>query len=305
MSNVNQKYSTTKRVLKEKPDILKIGSDLYKTSLFIKSTGNKFDEGGLRKKGYYKQSKPDLPLVSVVTVVYNGEKYLEETIKSVIGQSYDNVEYIIVDGASKDTTLDIIKKYDEVIDYWISEPDKGIYDAMNKGISLCTGDIIKLINADDLLTEGSVSKAVQVYNDHTKDREFFISSYLEIMDVDGKSIAIWDDQGFTKYFQVFNHPGWYVPTRIYKKYGLYSTDFSISGDYEYFARLMSNRVEMVMIDVPLAKFRKDGSSSGFAGVFQVYEINKKYFSLVRAVYVFLMHGGIKLAGKIKKVLLTR
>ncbi|HAH56818.1 MAG TPA: glycosyltransferase, partial [Bacteroidales bacterium] len=85
--------------------------------------------------------------MTVVTVVFNGVEFLEDTIKSVIGQTYDNVEYIIVDGGSKDGTLDIIKKYEYAIDYWVSEPDKGIYDAMNKAIDLGSGDWINFMNA--------------------------------------------------------------------------------------------------------------------------------------------------------------
>ena len=90
------------------------------------------------------------PYISIITVVKNGEKYLEETIKSVINQTYKNYEYIVIDGGSKDKTLDIIKKYSDKIDYWVSETDKGLYDAFNKGMQLAKGDFIGIINSDDV-----------------------------------------------------------------------------------------------------------------------------------------------------------
>ena len=100
------------------------------------------------------------PKISIITVVYNGEKYLEETIQSVINQTYDNVEYIIIDGGSTDGTLDIIRKYEERIDYWVSERDKGIYDAMNKGIDVASGDGLIFLNAGDYFVGEVLSKDV-------------------------------------------------------------------------------------------------------------------------------------------------
>lgn len=96
--------------------------------------------------------------LSVITVVYNGEAFLEDTIKSIINQTYENIEYIVIDGASTDGTLNIIKKYEDKIDYWVSESDLGIYDAMNKGIDVASGEFINFLNAGDRFVDEHVWK---------------------------------------------------------------------------------------------------------------------------------------------------
>jgi glycosyltransferase involved in cell wall biosynthesis len=144
-------YSTTRLVTREKPVINKLSDSKLQNMLFLPPNPDRKDEGGLRTKDYFKQSSPDKPLISVITVVANGEKHLEETIRSVINQTYDNVEYIIIDGGSTDGTVDIIRKYEDQIDYWVSEPDSGIYDAMNKATSISNGNWLYFIGADDVL----------------------------------------------------------------------------------------------------------------------------------------------------------
>lgn len=105
------------------------------------------------------------PLITIITVVFNGERFIENTILSVINQSYQNIEYIIIDGGSNDHTLDIIKKYDYGIDYWISESDEGIYDAMNKGINLATGSWINFMNAGDLFCTLDIINSINGFDD--------------------------------------------------------------------------------------------------------------------------------------------
>lgn len=122
------------------------------------------ENGGLRTHGITKKLTDEKPLISIVTVVYNGESTLEQTIQSVLNQNYDNVEYIIVDGGSKDRTLDIIKKYEDKIDYWQSEPDKGIYDAMNKGINLASGDFINFMNSGDYFANEFVIEKISKFS---------------------------------------------------------------------------------------------------------------------------------------------
>jgi len=117
-------------------------------------------EGGLRKQSVFKKNMKGTPLISIITVVFNGEKFIEETICSVVNQSYNNIEYIIIDGGSTDSTLDIIQKYDSGIDYWVSEKDNGIYNAMNKAIDTSRGDWLYFIGADDYLLNNESIAAI-------------------------------------------------------------------------------------------------------------------------------------------------
>mgnify|MGYP005988898691 CR=1 FL=1 len=156
---LNKEYSTTKLLIKEKDKSIPL--------LFL-SDDNKKSQGGLRTTGYFKKSFDDKPLITIITVVFNGEQFLEETILSVIRQNYDNVEYIIIDGGSTDKTIDLIKKYEDKIDYWISEKDRGIYDAMNKGIDLVNGDWLNFMNAGDILKKDIIYNIINILNKTNK-----------------------------------------------------------------------------------------------------------------------------------------
>lgn len=174
---IDDRYSTTRQLIGEKPDCFDSAIDRVTTLLKTPDTICKNAEGGLRLQGLYKIGTGINPLITVVTVVFNGVEHIEDTIESVINQTYGNVEFIIVDGGSEDGTLDIIKKYDHAIDYWVSEPDKGIYEAMNKGIDLGCGDWINFMNAGDsffnyevlslvFLKPGIYKDATVIYGDH-------------------------------------------------------------------------------------------------------------------------------------------
>ena len=142
--------------------IEKQAEDKFETVLFLPEGEARQGEGGLRTQGYFKTSLESKPLITVVTVVFNGEQFLEETIQSVINQTYDNVEYIIIDGGSSDGTLDIIRKYEHAIDYWVSEKDKGIYGAMNKGCMLALGDGINFLNAGDWYNGDVINSEIKI-----------------------------------------------------------------------------------------------------------------------------------------------
>lgn len=202
------------------------------------------------------------PLVSIITVVFNGEKYLEKTISSVLGQSYKNIEYIIIDGGSTDNTLNIIHKYDAQISNWISEPDKGLYDAMNKGIRLAHGEIIGIINSDDYYELNAVEEIVKEYKKNPSKRIFH-----------GDRIDIHPDGSLkTKHFHpsalkfkyygmTYNHPSMFVHRKIYEK-GVFNPNLRIFSDYEFVLRNWLEAPEKFhYIKQPYVYYRLDGLSS--------------------------------------------
>lgn len=161
---LNPEYSTTRRVRHVSRFPRETSGADFTTKLFLPPHPERSGEGGLRTRGYVKapagidddaatglEDESWHPLVTVITVVFNGAKTLEQAIISVITRSYDNIEFLIIDGGSTDGTLEIIKKYEHAIDYWVSEPDKGIYDAMNKGLDVALGDRIYFLGCDDFL----------------------------------------------------------------------------------------------------------------------------------------------------------
>ena len=151
---LNPKYSTTRIVTKKQPRIENDPSSKLQTQLFLPDHPERQGEGGLRTNGYFKKSFNGKPLISIITVVFNGHEHIEQTIHSVISQTYDNLEYIIIDGGSTDGTLDIIRRYDHAVDYWVSEPDKGLYDAMNKGWSVARdSSFLLFLGAGDEILE--------------------------------------------------------------------------------------------------------------------------------------------------------
>lgn len=123
-------------------------------------TGKRLSEGGLRLQQIYKISRPECPLVTVITVCLNSSKTIEQCIESVLQQTYENIEYIIIDGGSTDDTLNILGNYSNSIDYYISEPDRGLYHAMNKGLELASGEYILFLNSDDWYEQDCIQTLV-------------------------------------------------------------------------------------------------------------------------------------------------
>lgn len=239
--------------------------------------------GGLRTKGYQKHSyglnqrsqtgsqpaktTPEadfLPLVTIITVVYNNDLYLEETINSVINQSYPNLEYIIIDGGSTDQTLDIIRRYQDRIDYWLSESDRGLYDAMNKGIALATGEIIGILNSDDLYYETTtVAKIVKAYQAVQQPCIIYGSLYKFAEQYSTVSLHRGDlsDRAFQTTNILINHPTCFVHNTLYKNFGGFNPEYEVGADRELMMRFHSHAATFINLNQAIAKFRLGGITS--------------------------------------------
>jgi glycosyltransferase involved in cell wall biosynthesis len=165
--------------------------------------------------------------------VLNGEKHLEKTILSVINQSYKNIQYIIIDGGSTDGTVEIIKKYQHQIDFWISEPDNGIYDAMNKGIGYATGDLIGIINSDDHYIDDSIELVARAVVEYPE-ADVFHGNLIYIQKSGIKEIRRSRENlsKYKLYKMPVNHPTVFIRASCYKKYGMYDTKYKFAADFD-------------------------------------------------------------------------
>lgn len=199
-----------------------------------------------------------LPKISVITVCYNAEKTIEATIKSVIAQTYPNMEYIIIDGGSSDNTVEIIKKYLPQISYFISEPDKGVYDAMNKGIKVATGDWINFMNSGDSFYDKNVVSAISES----------LEANFAVVYGDTNYIYKWGCVVIMPYslenlesHMVFSHQSSFVKASILKQ-NYFSVKYKIAGDYNLFYTLLKNGDEFKYTPITIANYDAvDGLSS--------------------------------------------
>ena len=257
---------------------------------------NQIKKGGMRAKGISKRSTNSLPLVSIITVVFNGELELETTIKSVVEQSYNNIEYIIIDGASSDRTLEIIGKYKSQIDYWCSEPDAGIYDAMNKGIKAAQGEIIGLINCGDTYLENAILEIVNIYNQYIEYYPFLVitgamsrfdleRNYKFRIEKNQKLLDTKINRGMP-----LNHPATFISKDTYDKLGLFNNKYRICGDYDLIFRLYNNSlVQFIFTEQELADMKLGGVSEKFSSIWircqEHFQIRKYHLSLLHNLWI--------------------
>jgi glycosyltransferase involved in cell wall biosynthesis len=202
--------------------------------------------------------------ISLITIVYNAQDTIKKCIESVTGQNYPNIEYIIVDGGSTDSTLQIINQHRSQINVLVSEPDHGIYDAMNKGIALATGDIIGTLNADDFFTGPDVlSSVAQAFsNNYTE----IVYGDLDYVNPEGKIIRKWHSGqcGKTSFNWGFMppHPTFYCKRHLFKKLGFYQLQYGSAGDYELMVRFLHKyKVKSFHLNKVMVKMQLGGVSN--------------------------------------------
>ena len=230
------------------------------------------------------------PLVSIITVVFNGEMHLEQTIQSVINQDYENIEYIIVDGKSNDGTIDIINKYQENITIWISEEDDGLYDAMNKGISLANGEIVGIINADDFYNKQAVSIAVRALMGNEGFEIFFGKLNRIYQSSANKIIDIPIPESINKNRINVVHPTVFMKKSLYSRKN-FDTTLKIAADLDLLLSVCSTS-NVVKSKCIISNMRTGGLSSNFllsvSEMFKVYRKHISYFNAIRLMFLILV-----------------
>jgi glycosyltransferase involved in cell wall biosynthesis len=216
--------------------------------------------------------------VSIITVTFNSERTISETIDSVLAQVYPDIEYIIVDGCSTDGTVEIIKSYGKSVSIFLSEPDSGIYDAINKGIRLASGDIVGLLNSDDVFYDKYIiEKIIRTFCDYDIDAVFGDAQFVDPLKT-SKIIRYYSSKSFNpgkfKYGYMPAHPSFYVKREIFDKLGYYKVDYKIAADFELLIRfLYKNPIKHKYLEIPFVIMKMGGVSN--KSFWSKYILNKE------------------------------
>ncbi len=198
------------------------------------------------------------PIISIVTVVLNNPQGLKATIDSVINQNFSNFEFIIIDGGSDDRTLNVIKRFDDKINYWLSEKDRGIYDAMNKGIDISRGSIIGILNAGDCYCKDTFTIINNIFKSANRTQVVFGDVIICNQNQDQLYTLSVKKRIFTDGWMP--HPGVFVRKEVYEKFGCFDIKLHISADYDFMLRINS-KTDKLYVDRPLAKMKMEGVST--------------------------------------------
>jgi len=211
------------------------------------------------------------PKISIITVVYNGEATIKDTIESILSQDYDNIEHVIVDGGSTDDTIDIVKSYGDKIGVFVSEPDESLYDAMNKGIKLASGDIIATLNSDDIYPDSAIaSKMMAFIADNDLDAAYGNLEYIDGEDKD-KVVRYWKSGTYKpgSFFRgwVPPHPTFFCKKEVFERFGYFRTDMQIAADFELMLRFIEkNKISVGYLPETIVKMRTGGKANDLMGI---------------------------------------
>jgi glycosyltransferase involved in cell wall biosynthesis len=216
------------------------------------------------------------PLVSIVTASFNSARTIARTLDSVLAQTYRNIEVIVIDGGSTDSTVSIIESFVQKFDgrlKWISEQDKGMYDAMNKGIERSTGELIGILNSDDWYEPDAVETMVKVYS---IEQSSVLYGILRYVDAERETMLYRMHHDSLKEGMI-THPTCFVPRSLYKKYGMFDLKYRLSSDYDLMLRFQSNGVTFVPVDRIIANFSAGGLSTvNTNGLIEGFRIRHSY-----------------------------
>ena len=214
---------------------------------------------------------PDRPLLSVVTPSYNQAQYLEATLRSVLGQDYPHVEYLVMDGGSTDGSADILKRYGPRLTYWTSQPDHGQADALNQGFARATGDLLTWINSDDLLLPGALAAAARAHQLHPEalvlgDTLFFSDSEGYAQTVPQRQVTLEHLVAFWRRGWSWSQPGTFVPRRVWERVGPLDEELCFVFDRDWMCRALAAGTPVVYLGIPAAGFRLHSASQTVAHV---------------------------------------
>ena len=216
------------------------------------------------------------PKISVITISFNSEATLEETIRSVTSQDYPALEYVIIDGGSTDGTLEIIRKYQDRIQVVVSEPDRGISDAFNKGVARAMGEIVGIVNSDDILLPGALQKVAESYQPQVDVYSGWIMFWNQETN---ETFPSYPDIAFDRLKLQYRvaHPARFIRRDAYERFGLYREDLRYMMDIELLCRFYKQGARFLLIDSPLAKFRIGGTTND-----SIYKKKEDYRAFVQS-----------------------
>lgn len=251
--------------------------------------------------------------ISIITATYNSADTLRDTMESVLRQTHRDIEYLVIDGASKDNTRDIIQEYEPRFEgkmRWVSEPDKGIYDAMNKGIAMATGEVVGILNSDDFYTSDTVLE--QLVSALTSTGADAVYGDIHFVDPDNlsKSVRYYSSKSFRRWMMRLGfmpaHPSFYCRREIYERYGAFDCTYKVAADFENLLRLIFvHRIKTCYVPMDCVTMRTGGAST--AGISSHKQILKDHLKAYRknGVYSNVVLEALRYPYKLMEIALQR